>query len=299
MKAGSNSTPSYFVNEQEPRVPAISIGLPVYNGEKYLNSALDALLKQSIDNFELIISDNGSTDSTEEICRQYSARDNRIRYYRSPTNRGAAWNFNYVFELARGKYFMWAAHDDLWAPSYLEQCFKQLENNPDNVLCYAATRIIDEHDQPQREFHSNPGLSANKPHERFAAAWRYQPQIPVFGLIRSETLRKTRLIGNYSSSDRVLVGELAMLGPFFGIDTFLFYYRRHQQQSSGTNFATRRARRAWFDPNKTTGISFPMLNLGVEYAKSILRVPLTLNERFLCFASLGRWIIRHRKQLLR
>src|SRR3982751_485615 len=100
--------------------PKVSIGLPVYNGELHLALALDSILAQTYGDFEIVISDNGSTDGTESICRRYAAADPRIRYERNETNRGAAWNYNHVFELSRGEYFKWMAHDDLIEPNYLE-----------------------------------------------------------------------------------------------------------------------------------------------------------------------------------
>lgn len=101
--------------------PLVSIGMPVYNGERYIRQALDSLLAQDYANFELIISDNVSTDGTQGICLEYAARDERIRYYRNETNLGALRNFNRVFELSSGKYFMWAAHDDVWNPAYVQE----------------------------------------------------------------------------------------------------------------------------------------------------------------------------------
>jgi glycosyltransferase involved in cell wall biosynthesis len=106
--------------------PKVTIGVPVYNGEKYLAAALDTLLAQSFEDFELIISDNASTDCTEEIARAYAARDGRVRYERSGANRGCAWNHNRVFALARGRYFRWAAHDDLCAPTLLARTVELL-----------------------------------------------------------------------------------------------------------------------------------------------------------------------------
>ena len=107
--------------------PLVSIGLPVFNGEKSLAQALDALLKQDYTNLEIIISDNGSTDRTSEICGEYLKKDSRLKYHRSEENLGAIWNFNRVFELSSGKYFMWAAHDDLRKPSFVRACVKRME----------------------------------------------------------------------------------------------------------------------------------------------------------------------------
>src|SRR4051794_3298661 len=93
--------------------PKLSIGLPVYNGENFLAHAVDSILAQDFRDFELIISDNASTDRTAEICRGYAESDPRVRYVRFETNQGGSRNFCYVFELARGEYFKWAAHDDV------------------------------------------------------------------------------------------------------------------------------------------------------------------------------------------
>ncbi|WNC85999.1 glycosyltransferase family 2 protein [Thermosynechococcus sp. QKsg1] len=100
-------------------MPKVSIGMPVYNGAKFIREALDSLLAQTFTDFELIISDNASTDETEAICREYAAKDKRIRYVRQAQNLGAMANFKYVLDEARGEYFMWAAHDDLWESDYL------------------------------------------------------------------------------------------------------------------------------------------------------------------------------------
>src|SRR5579871_3942080 len=112
----------------------VSIGLPVHNGERYLREAIDSLLAQTYRDFELIISDNGSTDGTEAICRAYAAADPRIRYYREEQNRGCAWNWNRVFALARGEIFKWAAHDDVCAPRLVERCLEALDRCPEAVL---------------------------------------------------------------------------------------------------------------------------------------------------------------------
>jgi glycosyltransferase involved in cell wall biosynthesis len=115
-----------FETRGASRTPRLAIGLPVHNGERYVSQAIDSLLGQTFTDFTLIVSDNGSTDATEEICRAYARRDARIRYHRSDENRGAAWNFNRVFELADSPYFKWAAYDDLCAPHFVERCIEFL-----------------------------------------------------------------------------------------------------------------------------------------------------------------------------
>src|SRR4051812_44240337 len=99
--------------------PLVSIGLPVYNGEKYIAEAIESLLSQDYTNIEIIISDNASTDNTPQICQQYQHKNPRIRYFRNDTNIGASNNFNRTFELSKGEFFMWAAYDDLRDQTYI------------------------------------------------------------------------------------------------------------------------------------------------------------------------------------
>src|SRR5437870_2543767 len=130
-----------------PDLPLVSIGLPVYNAERYLRQALDSLLGQDYANLELIVSDNASADATESICRSYAERDGRLHYHRAEQNMGAIWNYNRVFELASGEYFMWAAHDDLRDSRYVSACVDALQSRPDAVLCCSDIRFIDEDGQ--------------------------------------------------------------------------------------------------------------------------------------------------------
>ena len=123
--------------------PRVSIGLPIYNAEQFLEETLRSLLSQTVPDFELIITDNASTDNTQNICQAYAARDDRIRYYRNEQNIGCDPNFNRVFSLSRGKYFKWAAFDDVCAPNFLEVCLEVLDNEPQVILCYPKTKLID------------------------------------------------------------------------------------------------------------------------------------------------------------
>jgi GT2 family glycosyltransferase len=111
-------------------LPLVSIGMPVHNASRYLRNALDSLLAQDYANFEIVISDNASTDATEQICREYAEHDRRVLYHKVEQNMGAIWNFNNVFELAKGKYFMWAAYDDIRNPRCVSACVKALEAHP-------------------------------------------------------------------------------------------------------------------------------------------------------------------------
>ncbi|MGI8654648.1 MAG: glycosyltransferase [Pyrinomonadaceae bacterium] len=207
--------------------PAVSIGMPVYNGERYLRAAIDSLLAQDYSDFELTISDNASEDKTEAICREYAARDPRIRYYRAEKNMGAVWNFNRVFELSRGEYFMWAAFDDLRDPQYIEQCVNALEKHPAAVLCCTDVQVIDEEGREVDESIVSRGIrpiGATR-RERVSALARAIFWYDIYGLIRSRALAQTRMALPVWGFDVILVLELCLLGEVIAIPKKLFLYR--------------------------------------------------------------------------
>jgi len=131
-----------MISQQKPKV---SIGMPVYNGEKFIREALDSLLAQTFTDFELIISDNASTDGTEAICREYASRDLRIRYVRQPVNRGAVANFQFVLDESVGEYFMWAADDDSRSENYIEALLTGFYKYPSASIVFTDAIIVDDH----------------------------------------------------------------------------------------------------------------------------------------------------------
>jgi glycosyltransferase involved in cell wall biosynthesis len=265
-------------------MPPVSIGLPVYNGEDYIRYALDSILNQTYSDFELIISDNASTDGTEQICRAYADKDKRIRYFRNTTNLGAAGNFNRVFEMSTGKYFKWISHDDVYSPDYVHRCVEVLGGEPSVVLCYAQTTLIDEKGQKIRKHDSQLHLASSKPHKRLRKFLRKPPGCnPVFGLIRADVLSTTRLLGNFESSDYNLLVELCLRGKFWEHDEYLFFRRSHPGMSrragkSGKDFLL------WFDPRHKRSNAFPYLKLLHEVFRSVAAAPISKGEKFLCFS---------------
>jgi glycosyltransferase involved in cell wall biosynthesis len=212
--------------------PRVSIGLPTYNGERFLAAAIESLLAQEFEDFELLLADNGSTDGTAAICRRYCTLDPRVRYLPSPTNRGAAWNFNRVVDAARGEYFKWAADDDLYDPAFVTGCVDVLDRHPDVVLCFTEAVEIDDNGEV---FHKRGPINvADLPD----AAARFRAMLldevycyAVFGVIRTAVLRSTGLIGPYSTSDRVLLAELALHGRFVERAEPHFLHREHAGRS--------------------------------------------------------------------
>jgi glycosyltransferase involved in cell wall biosynthesis len=269
--------------------PRVSVGIPVFNGERFLAQALESILSQTFRDFELIISDNASTDSTEEICRSYAARDGRIRYHRSERNRGAAWNHNRLVELARAPYFKWQCHDDYCAPTFLESCIAVIDNDPGVVLCYPQFVRVDEQGR-RLGVKSSRVVGEGEPRERFRSLiYRRDSCEEIYGVMRSAVIVKTRLIGPYSNSDDTFLAELILHGRFREVPEPLFFYRIHRSQSTSA-YPTRSARMAWFDPSTRARLSFPFLRLCGGYISLVWRSPVTWGEKLSCYSSLIGWL---------
>jgi len=280
-------------------VPRLSIGLPVYNGEDFLAESLDSLLGQTYEDFELIISDNASTDGTAEICASYAARDSRIRYSRNDRNIGGANNGNRTFRLARGEYFRWAAHDDVCAPTLFERCVAVLDERPEVVLCYTDAVEIDEHGR-EKGVASAPEFASSEAFDRFRflSGRRKHKGEAAYGLVRSRILGRTRLLLNYTSSDRVLLCELACHGPFHQLHEPLFYKRHHP----GNEYKDWRGRMAWFLPDlqQTGQVTFPNWMEFFDYFATLKRAPIDSRQKALCYSWLvGPWLLQHGKGLVK
>jgi glycosyltransferase involved in cell wall biosynthesis len=205
--------------------PLVGIGIPVYNGGRRLREALDSILAQRWTDFEVLISDNGSTDDTASICAEYADRDSRIRYVRHPQNRGLPFNWNYVARNTRGRYFKWASSNDLIAPRMLELCTAALEADPEAVVAYGRTALVGMHGEPVRDYDADFAILDPSPAQRLLAAHRIGLNNPVCGVIRRSALAGSPLIRPYPASDYVLISELALRGKFVLVPEILFLRR--------------------------------------------------------------------------
>lgn len=207
----------------------VSIGLPVYNGAQYLPHTLDALLAQSYHNFELIISDNASTDDTPRICQEYAARDRRIAYYRNDTNLGALGNFDRVRDLATGEYFMWAADHDNWEPEFISRCVELLDSDLSVVLCTSEAWWIDSNGELLELIPTHIDTRGLDKVSRFQVTiWSLDNCYPIYGLIRLSALKRAGKQLQGFAPDILLLTELSILGAFACIPERLFYLRRTQ-----------------------------------------------------------------------
>ncbi len=282
--------------------PRLTIGLPVYNSADYLPQALDSLLAQSFGDFELVISDNASTDATETICRDYAARDSRIRYVRESENRGASWNFNRVFQLATGEYFKWAAHDDYCAPTFLERCINVLDADPSVVCCHTKTQKVDARGDPLplndpteggnrgHSGHRARNASSRYAHSRFrdvllSSGWA----VRCYGVMRAAALQQTGLLLPVYGYEKIMMAELSLVGRFHVVPDTLFYQRVHTESSS--HLATAAEQQSFFAA-KSVERSFPRLEYLRGYVRALHRVPISRTDRMLAFVSIIRYLLQ-------
>jgi glycosyltransferase involved in cell wall biosynthesis len=231
------------------RTPLVSVGVPVYNGEDYLRQALDALAAQDVEDFEVIVCDNASTDSTPEIAKEYVAADPRFRYHRNEHNLGLSGNFNKAFELATGRYFKWAAHDDLHPPQALRVATTVLERDPDAVICGSAVAIMDDDGELFEEFHPTHDYRTPPPHIRFhRLMWTLEETHPLFAVMRSDALRRTRLYQPFVGGDRALLAHMALMGRIWQVPEVLHHYRQPRMRADARQRTNRPSQAVILDP---------------------------------------------------
>lgn len=283
-------------------VPRLSIGLPVYNGANYLAESLDALLGQTYEDFELIISDNASTDGTATICRKYCVQDPRLRYIRQPHNIGSAANHNFVFQQAQGQLFKWAAADDLYARDLLQRCVGALDEHPDIVLAHSWTAAIDDSGNVTQALEYPLATDSLSAPERFRSMlfgsddgddYGLIRADDEYGVIRAEVLRKIPPQGSYYHSDRTLMAEIALHGPFHQSADWLYFRRDHGDRPQHS-CPTVRAWCAVQDPARANRLLHPTVRLLAEYvygyARAIRRAPITPHDRQQCYRHLTAWL---------
>jgi glycosyltransferase involved in cell wall biosynthesis len=276
------------------KVPQVSIGIPLYNAERFLRPALEAAAAQTFTDFEVVISDNASTDRTPDICREFAARDSRFRFYQNERNLGAAYNFNRVFELSRAPLFRWAAYDDLMGPRALEVCVEALRRNPDAILAYPRSVIIDEEGKWIEDYVERYQIGEAESHQRFGHFLSVVETTnchPIFGLIRSDVLRKTPMLGNYHSADKVLLGRLALLGKFVEVPEREFLRRNHSTVSVAVN-KTAKDFAVWFDTSLRGKAAYPRLRRAKEFVLSVSRADMPMFRKLQCYVALAGFYLR-------
>jgi hypothetical protein len=259
--------------------------------------------------FEVIISDNASTDDTQAICHRYVARDSRIRYYRQERNVGATRNYNYAFEHARGEYFRWHAHDDVCAPDFLRLCVDALDSDPQAVSCHTQKAMIDEQGRLLVDLAKPPsqheaglqnatirydarfeaGRRSAAAHERYRSVLLGPAYcLECYGLMRTSALQETRLHLPFYGSEKILAAELALLGTHVTVDQTLFFVRIVPRRS----LADQQENIGQMKPRRFTLTRFRLLR---GHAGAIWQVPLSAWQRARCFCALGQYVLQVRQ----
>jgi glycosyltransferase involved in cell wall biosynthesis len=274
------------------RAPRLTIGLPVYNGERYLAASLDALLGQTYEDFELILSDNASSDGTADICRQYEKLDPRVRYFRQPHNIGSSPSHNFVVDQARGELFKWASDDDLYARDLLGRCIGALDEHPDVVLAHSWTAMVDASGSVTAAVEYTLATSSMRAPERFRSLLFDLGGDDIYGVIRTDVLRRVVPQGSYHHADRTIVAQLGLQGPFWQVPAWLYFRRDHPQRAEWA-CPTMRSRCANMDPRRADRLRHPAVRLYGEYVwayvAAIRDSSLSAADRRACYRSLTEW----------
>ena len=280
--------------------PRLTIGLPVYNGEKYLAESFEALLGQTYEDFELIISDNASADGTADICRRYENMDSRVRYLRQERNIGASPNHDFLLRQARGELFKWAASDDLYARDLIKRCVEALDEYPDVILAHCYTAAIDDAGNVTQSLPYPLKTNSLRAPERFRTMLIGTGEYDYgllraddnYGVMRTAVLRRVTPQGSYYHADRVFTTEVTLHGRFYQIPEWLYFRRDHSDRPQHATPTVR----GWcgnLDPRRKNRILHPTTRLLAEfplgYVTAILRAPLSWADRRECFRILAEW----------
>ncbi|WP_161470925.1 glycosyltransferase [Tropicimonas marinistellae] len=271
--------------------PDATIGIPVFNGENYLEEAIKSALCQTADDLELVVCDNASTDRTAEIVKDHAADDPRITYLRNETNIGAARNYNRVWAEGRGRYFKWLAHDDRMKPEYLERTIPVLDARPEVVLCNSRVDYID---ADGTVFDQYDGIlseaSHARPSDRFAAiVLKSHSCVDFFGLLRRDAMENSLRHGTFHGADRAFLAQMALRGEFAHIRDPLVEMREHPNRYTRQNISVQ-ARQTWHDGDRGRRFEVPSLILYRKYREIVAQeASLTPEERRRCNQVLTQW----------
>jgi glycosyltransferase involved in cell wall biosynthesis len=262
-----------------PRALQVSIGVPVFNGERFLARTLTSLLDQTLVDIEVVVSDNASTDGTREICADFARRDPRVRYVRQPVNVGAARNWNMVVHEAQGEFFKWSSASDIIPRQALERCVDVLRSDPETVLCYGRTQFIDDQEQPlEQTDDSDIDVSDELASARFArVCTAFRRNNAQCGVFRIDVLRRTRLDRPYPSGDMSLMAELALYGKFRLLPEVLLLRRGSREVFTAMLSPLERQR--IYDPNAVRPLKLIRARRHWDHAVSIWRASISPAEK--------------------
>lgn len=266
------------MTEKHPPRPLVTIGVPVYNEAAFLEESLDSFLGQDYPNLEIVISDNGSTDATPDICRKAAKSDPRVFFHRFPENRGIAANFNKLLEMAGGEYFAWASGHDLWSKNLASACERLLSTHPGASLAFASSCWIDAGGRPlKREYGWTDTRGMDAMARFFAVLWGNVH--PILGLFRLDYLRRIPKLTSMAGTDLLILAELSLLGDFLHAPEALLS-RRQPRKTETHKERLKRYQKADFGLSKSAlDRVAPLARLPLELVKVVMRSPLSAPDK--------------------
>ena len=292
-----------------PSAPRVCIGIPVYNGEKYVAAAIEAALAQTFRDIDVVVADNASTDGTAAVCLELAERDPRLRYVRFEEHVGVADSYTRTFGLCRSEYFTWAASDDLTHPTFVEKALAVLDTTPQAVVCYGEAAIVDDAGTLVRVDPFMLDLDHPRPSTRFRrlvmAPPKHHGAHEQYGLIRAEVLRSTGVMSNHVMGCRVMLAELALRGRLVRINEVLFFNRDHGGRSQrdgrprarpGSVLTAWLPIGAWppsefWNPRLRGRIVFPEFDITGQWVKAVLHSPVSTPAKLRCLATLAGVVV--------
>ncbi len=270
------------------------MGVPVYNGERFLAAALDSLLSQTVGDMVILVGDNASTDATGDIVREYAARDSRVRHIRHAQNLGAARNYSVLCEMADTEFFRWLAADDCSEPRFHEACLEALARHRDAVLVYPRIMMIDGNGRHLEEYREGLHLPHDRPSERLFTLLRDLRLVnALYGVARTSVLKRTRLLGSFRGSDIVFLAELSLYGKIIEIPELLMLRRMHEESYTSM---TPEEQREFNNPGRPQTLELYFWRHLAEYLRAVARAPVSARERARLLAGLARRVVWSRDE---
>jgi glycosyltransferase involved in cell wall biosynthesis len=277
--------------------PVVTVGLPVYNGARFLARSIESLLGQDFGDFELVIADNASTDATLDICDDFARADHRVRVIRNSVNVGSIRNWNSLVHVAQGQYFKWASANDFCHQSMLRVTVGALARNDLAALAYGRTMLVDENGAEIRLYEDDFDYSDHRPYARFVSViQKLRLNNAQVGLVRTAALRATGLERGFRGGDMVLMAELALQGHLWLLDDVLLYRRIGLESSASELTSTalgRFLRGAAGDVSERA-----LLGSLVSATGAVANSNIRLREKLACCRFLAMCAIRSRGPLI-
>lgn len=285
MIDGSGQNTDDRMTNAPASTPSVTIGMPIYNEERFLKEALHSLAAQDYPNLTVIISDNASTDRTGEIAETFARDDDRFVYARCEENVGVAENFRRVTDMTDSKYFMWAAGHDLWSPNLISACVAALDQSGVGSIAVAPSWWIDQDGQRDDRDTSYPDIGTKGVFSRFfTVLWGNMH--PVLGLMRADFLRTTRNVQTFAGADLVLLTEMNLRGPFVSVPNTSWQRRDVRAKESHEERMERYTGDEYGQSKGSVDQRFPLLRLPFALVRAIWESPQPILTRVLLVLAL-------------